>query len=263
MLFQSFSENSLLFNCIKSKTAILISLSLFLISFSSLAAVLICSSRQTSSAPSATSRRRSMRRRLRPILTAVAWIFDIFSNFYKGDSNKTRTRKWKCNFCLKWSWKWQIPNLISPLQLPHSALFTVVVLRAANTKSLLKSEKPTAADSLLCQTMHKLSFHPMDNIYPHCLRHWAILHWTTFHLKTYLSEIWKVDREKYECYFHHQGYCGKMVRPENRNLISIVLARSPTLKSKKPAVIVMGPSNYHHCNFRFCLSTTEPVLILG
>ena len=40
-------------------------------SFSSLAAVLICSSRQTSSAPSATSRRRSTRRRLRPTLTAV------------------------------------------------------------------------------------------------------------------------------------------------------------------------------------------------
>ena len=47
----------------------------------------------------------------------------FFSNFYKGDSNKTLwIRKWKCNFCLKWSWKWQIPNLISPLQLPHSAL---------------------------------------------------------------------------------------------------------------------------------------------
>ena len=31
-------------------------------------------------------------------------------------------RKWKCHFCLKWSWKWQIPNVISPLQLPHSAM---------------------------------------------------------------------------------------------------------------------------------------------
>ena len=41
-------------------------------SFSSLAAVLICSSRQTSSAPSATCRRRSTRRRLR-------WQTDLFS----------------------------------------------------------------------------------------------------------------------------------------------------------------------------------------
>ena len=128
------------------------------------------------------------------------------------------------------------------------SLLTIVLVKSSKYKITFQIGKPTAAaaaDSLLCQTMHKLSFHPMDNIYPH------------------FSEIWKVDWEKYECYFHHQGYCGKMVRPENRNLISIVLARSPTLESKKPAVIVIGQSNYHHCNFRFWFSTTEPVLILG
>ena len=49
--------------------------------------------------------------------------FAIFSNFYKGDSSKTQwIRKWKWHFCLTLSWKWQIPNAISPLQLPHSAM---------------------------------------------------------------------------------------------------------------------------------------------
>ena len=52
------------------------------------------------------------------------WVFAILSNFYYVDLSKTQwIRKWKCNFCLKWSWKWQIPNLISPLQLPHSAMY--------------------------------------------------------------------------------------------------------------------------------------------
>ena len=29
-------------------------------------------------------------------------------------------------FCLKWSWKWKIPNDTSPLQLPHSALMCIL-----------------------------------------------------------------------------------------------------------------------------------------
>ena len=29
---------------------------------------------------------------------------------------------WKYQFCLKLSWKWQIPIVVSPLQLPHSAM---------------------------------------------------------------------------------------------------------------------------------------------
>ena len=63
--------------------------------------------------------------------------FSIFSNFYKGDSSKTQwIRKWKCQFGLKWSWKWQIPNLISPLQLPHSAMFIPPFSGNINLKKL-------------------------------------------------------------------------------------------------------------------------------
>ena len=74
------------------------------------------------------------------------------------------------------------------------SLFTIVVVKSCKYKITFQIRKPTAADSLLCQSMHKSSFHP------HCLRHWPILHCTAIsvpsknifvrNMKSWSSKIW-------------------------------------------------------------------------
>ena len=65
----------------------------------------------------------------------------------------------------------------------NTFVFGISLFKIVVENSKLQIRKPTSAD-MLSVLSNILSFHPMDNISPHCLRQWAILHCVAVFVKS-------------------------------------------------------------------------------